>query len=82
MGRIFSTAKADMPKVMPKAEKTKNKFIGDGADFFKNAFHEDNLPLLGILVAGVYVMVKASHLESKIDDLEKKLDDGFNEIRG
>ncbi len=58
----------------------KNKFFGDGVEFFKNALHKDNLPFVGIGVGCVYFVTRGYTLEHRVEKLEEKVDLGFSEL--
>lgn len=63
-----------------KSERVKNKFIGDGAEFFKNVLHKDNLPFIGLFAAGIFFMARGYNLEKRVAAVEKEMEIGFNRI--
>jgi hypothetical protein len=62
-GKYFSTS-----------SETKNKFLGDGVEFFKNLFHKDNLPFAGVAGGCIFLFSRGYHLENRVNDIEKKID--------
>ena len=73
-GRLITTG----TKVIE--ERQKNKFLGDGVEFLKNALHKDNLPFLGVFTAGIYFLSRGSAVEARVDVIEKTLERGFSRI--
>ena len=62
-GKYFSTS-----------SETKNKFLRDGVEFFKNLFHKDNLPFAGVAGGCIFLFSRGYHLENRVNDIEKKID--------
>ena len=71
LGRLFSTT---TEAVSQQAAKGKNKFFGDGVEFFRNSLHKDNLPYAGFSAGCIYLLARGYRLENRVDDIDKKLD--------
>jgi hypothetical protein len=54
--------------------KDKNKFYGDGVEFFRKILHNDNLPFAVFSAGCIYLLERGYLLECRVDVIDKKFD--------